>query len=294
MKLFLFLFLLPGLCCAAIWPETFGEAKRQAVSAAAAAADELWREYGLRQTEKAVYDRFTAAAYRFQDSTGAMAASKQAGGQAIAYGNYLFIFEKYQPTTAELAALYEHLPKLEQSPLPSLLEYLPKDNRAPDSERYVTGPVALRRFLPGIPPSVAAFHLGAEATLATFLLSGKLAVFSYPTPQIAMQRVEEFRKIPGAVAKRTGPLVAVIVDPADPNEAQNLLAKVRYEAQISWAERMPTRRDNIGDLIVNVFILIGILLVFGLVAGLAFGGYRAARRKNDADAVITLDLRSPR
>ena len=64
------------------------------------------------------------------------------------------------------------------------------------------------------------------------------------------------------MAKRTGPLVAVILSPASPDDAERLLAQVRYEPSITWSERVPTRRDNIGDLVINAFELIGILLGF--------------------------------
>jgi hypothetical protein len=49
---------------------------------------------------------------------------------------------------------------------------------------------------------------------------------------------------------------------------------VRYQATISWSEHVPSRRDNIGDLILNIFTLTGVLLLFCLAAGLAFGGIR--------------------
>jgi hypothetical protein len=46
--------------------------------------------------------------------------------------------------------------------------------------------------------------------------------------------------------------------------------------------------------VINIFILIGILLGFSLVAGLAFGGLRAFRhrgnRGEEADALTTLNL----
>ena len=64
------------------------------------------------------------------------------------------------------------------------------------------------------------------------------------------------------MAKRSGPLVAVIVSPADPDAAERLLAQVSYQAEITRDEYVPTRRDNIGDLVINTFILIGILLAF--------------------------------
>jgi hypothetical protein len=57
-------------------------------------------------------------------------------------------------------------------------------------------------------------------------------------------------------------------------------------------EYVPSRRDNIGHLIITAFELIGILLVFSAVAGLSFGGWRVFRRKKGAEpeAVITLHL----
>ena len=42
-----------------------------------------------------------------------------------------------------------------------------------------------------------------------------------------MQRVLEFQKLPDAVAKRSGPLVAVVLAPKDPDYAENLLSQVR-------------------------------------------------------------------
>ena len=86
----------------------------------------------------------------------------------------------------------------------------------PNSERYILGPVSLQRFVPPIAPSVAAFHFGAEAQSGQYQTpKGKLtlAIFDYPTPNMARERYDEFAKIPGAVAKRAGSLVAVTVQP---------------------------------------------------------------------------------
>jgi hypothetical protein len=112
-----------------------------------------------------------------------------------------------------------------------------------NSERCVTGPAEPAKFNSGIPPSTAGFHMGAEAQLARFRAAGGelgLAIFSYPTPQIARERLVDFQRISGAMAKRAGPLVAVILSPASPDDAERLLAKVRYEPAITWNERVPT------------------------------------------------------
>ncbi len=96
------------------------------------------------------------------------------------------------------------------------------------------------------------------------------------------------------MVKRSGPFVAVILSPPDPDAAERLLAQVRYQAEVTRDEHVPTLRDNIGNLVVNAFVLTGLLLVFCVVSGLAFGGFRAFLRRfrkgEDPEAMITLHL----
>ncbi len=319
MKLSLAVLLLPGLCLAAIWPETLGPYHRTATTAPALADRPVWEEYGLQEAETATYENgpssFTATAYRLTDTTGALAAfdwqrpaqstvsnaarlaAETANGLTLVHGNYLLSFTGYKPARPELDAVAEALRNVDTTSLPALAGYLPAQALVPNSERYITGPVSLEKFDPGIPPSVAAFHLGAEAQMGVFHSSKgdmALAVFTYPTPQIAMQKVADFAKIPGAAAKRSGPLVAIVLSPPDPDFAERLLGEIRYQAEVTRDERVPTRRDNIGDLVINAFVLIGILLVFSLVSGLALGGVRAAvrytRKGPEPEALVTLHL----
>jgi hypothetical protein len=315
------LFLSPGLVRAAIWPDNFGTFAKTSAAPVAVTDRALWDEYGLDEAEKAEYavsdQRFTATAYRLADPTGALAAfqwlrpadarpsdigehaAETPGMTLLAFGNYLFRFEGRRPEVEELAALFGALPLLDQSALPALSGYLPADNLVPNSQRFVTGPTSLERFEPGIPPSVAAFHYGTEAQLGKYRAGAAemlLAVFSYPTPQIARERVIEFQQLPGALAKRSGPLVAVILSPSDADEAERILSKVRYQAKISWSEYVPTRRDNVGHLILTIFMLIGVLLAFAIVSGLALGGIRTMLRLwlgrgREEDSIILLNLR---
>jgi hypothetical protein len=316
---YLLLPILPAFACAGIWPNNFGPFHRTATQQVQVADRPLWDEYGLQQAEQAQYEadvrKFTAIAFQLQDSTGALGAfdwqrpatakastlaklAVEAGGSVmLAHGNYLLFFQGYKPTVAEMSPLIQNLPKLDQSPLPALSGYLPENQLVPNSERYVTGPVGLEKFSPGVPPSTAAFHIGAEAQLGTFRTANgemKLAIFSYPTPQIARERVVDFQRISGAMAKRTGPLVAVILAPANQDDAERLLAQVRYEPNITWSERVPTRRDNIGNLVINAFELIGILLAFCIVAGISYGGIRGLVRRagptGEPEPMITLHL----
>jgi hypothetical protein len=314
------LLLLPALAAAAIWPDTLGTFHRVSAQAANPKADRaIWDEYGFREGETAQYEgtggKFTATAYLFQDPTGALGAfewlrpadskpvaiaklsAETPTSTLLAHGNYVLRFDGLRPTTALLTALIGGLKRVDNSPLPVLMDYLPTENLVPNSERYVEGPAALQKFDSGIPPSAAAFHLSAEAQLGSFQGPGgdlKMAIFNYPTPQIAMLQTAEFQKIAGAMVKRSGPLVAVILAPPNADAAEKVLSQVRYHMDITLNERVSTRRDNIGDLVINAFILIGILLCFSLVGGLAFGGVRAFLRRggrgDEADAMIVLHL----
>jgi hypothetical protein len=316
---FLIALLLPALSQAAIWPDTIGPFHRTAATPVTLTDRPIWEEYGLKDSESATYEngasRFTAIAWMLGDPTDALAAfdwqrpEKSAPSKAanlaaetpdnllLVQGNYLLSFTGYKPAPAELSALRATLRNVDDSNLPSLPGFFPASDLTPNSERYILGPNSLQKFVPAIPPSVAAFHLGAEGQFGLFHSSqGEigLAVFNYPTHQIAMQREAEFGKITGAVVKRSGPLLAVVVSPADPNAAERMLAQVRYQASVTRDEYVPTRRDNIGVLVINAFKLIGILLVFSVVSGLSVAGVRAFRRRggrgDEAEALTTLHL----
>jgi hypothetical protein len=307
------------LAQAGIFPDAIGDWHRTAASKPVLADAPLWDEYGLRESETASYEngsaKFTATVWRLQDSTGALAAfdwqrpaqsqpsqlaslaAETADSLMLVHGNYLLSFNGYKPTTPELDPVIESLRNVDTTALPTLLGYLPSRDLAPGSERYIIGPASLRKFNAGIPPSAAAFHLGAEAQLGVF--HGPkgdmvLTIFEYPTPQIAMQQAASLGKIPDADVKRSGSLVAVILSPPDPDAAERLLAQVRYRAEVTLDEHVPTLRDNIGNLVINAFVLTGLLLAFCLVSGLAFGGsrlfLRRFRKGEDPEAMIALHL----
>ena len=322
MKSFFCALLLPGLAAAAILPDTIGAYQRGTVSKPGLADQAIWTEYGLKTSETAPYQngnaKFTAIVWQLADTTGSMAAfdwQRPAAAMAsteaklaaetpdsllLVQGNYLFQFTGYKPSKEEWDALTGTLHNVDPTVLPTLPGYLPSDGLVSNSERYILGPASLQKFAPGIPPSVAAFHYGAEAQFGVFH-NGKgdasMLIFNYPTPQIAMQRAPEFQKIAGAVVKRSGPMVAVMQSPPDPDYAEKLLAGVKYQAQVTLDEYVPTQKDNIGNLVINAFVLIGILLAFAVISGFALGGYRALRRRTghgeEADAVITLHLERP-
>jgi uncharacterized protein DUF6599 len=312
---------LAGMARGAIFPDQIGDFKKGPPATIAVPDRPLYEEYGLDATEQAEYispeKRFTATTWRFRDSTGALAlfearrppaatptnlsslSVRTSDGFIFAYGNYVFQFTGTGfPTPAELDQLYSRLPKIEQSPLPALIGFLPSDDLVPNSERYVLGPVSLERFEPRIAPSVAGFHLGSEAQLGKYktkkgLLT--LAIFNYPTPVLARERASEFQKIPAAVVKRTGSLVAVTIAPPDPDAAERVLARVNYEANLTSIESPPVNAvKGMAKLLVDIFLLSGLLVLFSVIVGVGFGWFRIIARKmgrkEEFDAMIVLGL----
>jgi hypothetical protein len=309
-----------GFCLcvnAGVLPDDIGKYHRTSAKPVTLTDKPLWQEYGFQQGETAEYEgadeEFTVTAWRLQDATGALGAfewqrpddarpSKLAelaaetqDGMLVVHNNYLLSFAGHKPDNAELVALASGLKSLDSSPLPSLPGFLPGPEQVPNSQRYILGPAGLAKFVPGIPPSAAGFHQSAEVQVARFNTpSGEmtLALFEYPTALIARQRLDSFNKIPSVMAKRSGPLVGVVLSPSNNDAAEALLAQVRYTANLTMDEYVPTRRDNIGHLVINAFELTGILLIFCTISGLAFGGWRLFRRKKgaDGDALVELHL----
>jgi len=221
---------------------------------------------------------------------------ENATDEVVTVGNYLFVFNGYKPKPEELNHVVGTAPRYSQSPLPTLPKYLPAGAEA-NSERYITGPDSLARFAPSIPPSTAAFHFNAEAELARYGVPGKettLIVFSYPTMEMARDRISHFAEIPKAMAKRTGPLIAVALDPANPDEAERLLSRIKYQAEITLPEHVATLKDNPANLFLNIFILCLVLAGFCVVSGLVVGGirilFRRAGASGEGDNMISLHL----
>ena len=319
MRSLLALLSVPCLLAASILPDTIGPAHRTAESQPVLTDRAVWDEYGLKAWEAATYKAgpasFTVTAWQLRDPTAALAAfdwqrpetaqpsrlaplaATTRGGLLFAHGQYLLAFAGHQPPADELTALGQALKNVDTSALPVLPGYLPAENLVPNSERYITGPASLARFFPGISPSVAGFHFDAEAQSGVFRsFKGlmPLAIFNYPSPQIAMQKVPDFEQLPGAMVKRSGPLVAVLLDPPDRDLAERLLAQVRWQAEVTRDERVPTQRDNPGDLLLNIFKLIGILVLFAILSGLLMGAARVLvrlmHRGQEPEVMISLHL----
>jgi len=101
--------------------------------------------------------------------------------------------------------------------------------------------------------------------------------------------------------KRTGPLVSVIFGAISGREAKEWAASINYDAQVTWDEPTKVRpQDNIGNLIVGIFLLIGLLIAVFLLLVVFFGGLAVILRRffpnynfrgQDDMEIIKLNLR---
>ena len=298
--------LLTGAAQAAIFPDHLGTYQKSAPKTIGIPDKELYDEYGLEATESAEYTSpdkkpISATAWRLHDSTGALAlfdsrrppgatrsdfaqlAVHTSDGTIFVFGNYVFQFTGGMFDQPVLNELYTQLARVENGPLPALSTFLPPDGLVANSERYILGPVSLQRAEPAIPPSVAGFRMGAEAQFGQYQTPKgllKLIIFDYPTPSMAREQAAELQRIPGAVVKRTGPLVVATVNPPDPDAAERILGKINYQANVTLNEPTPqSQAKGLAKMILNIFVLAGIVLVMCVVGGVGFAGYRIMSRK---------------
>jgi len=268
--------------------------------------------------------KIQARAARFGDATGAFGAftfyqqpqmqaesigdrALSSGARVLFYRGHVLVEVKLDRVTAMSAADLRQLagalpqPAPYASRPPSLPSYLPAEAREPNSSRYVLGPAGLAAVGAPLPAEVLDFSRNPEIALATYRTGqgrATLMVIAYPTPQIASERlraVAAYRPPPAPgtpetglafMAKRTGPLLAVVAGEVLPEEARALLSQVNYDADVTWNERTNSPRDNIGNLIIGVFTLIGVLLLFALVIGIFFGGVRILAKRFFPDRVF--------
>lgn len=270
------------------------------------------KEYGFNNFEAATYLRddgrtLTLRAARFADTSGAYGAFtfyktppmlvEKIGDQAASLnervlfyrGNILVdaVFQRLSGmSAAELRELASGLPLAAGSAqgLPGLPAYLPSQAYVKNSAKYVLGPSTLEKVNPPIPPQLVDFNAGEEIVLGKYTTSGgeaTLMLISYPTPQIAADRLRKIEAAqpqnpPATVfSRRTGPIVVIVSGAPSPSEAKSLLASVNYEADVTWNENTYfDKRNNMGNLVWNAMLLCGILMAFAVVAGIAFGGLR--------------------
>ena len=179
--------------------------------------------------------------------------------------------------------------------LPTLPEYLPKSDAVENSAKYILGPQALLATKSPLTPEQIDFSHDPEILIQDYSTESgplTLTLIQYPTPQIAGERLRVLQSVPQSIpnallVRRSGPLVDIVTGAIGSDEAQRLLTSVNYEAEVTWNEATSlSKRDNIGNLILAVFALIGIILLISLVFGVFFGGIRILLKRIFPDRVF--------
>ncbi|MGC9292942.1 MAG: DUF6599 family protein [Acidobacteriaceae bacterium] len=242
------------------------------------------------------------------------------GARVLFWSGNVLVDASFQHLTAmsaaELRDLSRQLPQPEGSAaaLPSIDGHLPPQRLDRMSIRYALGPQSYAMGGGVLPPALVDFARGAEAVTAQYGAAGgagTLTLMEYPTPQIAMDReqaVENYLKAgnntqsswpqslvgsnPGALlVRRSGPIVAVTSGDFTVTEAQEVLGRLHYEADVTWDHPQGYISDasKLGRLIVGIFSLIGILVGASIIIGFFFGGGRALIRKWQGKPASALD-----
>lgn len=284
------------------------------------------REYDFVSGERATYfcraEKLDVAVYRMKDASGAygeysylrtpdMPHSDLAEHSAMSRdralvldGNLVLDVEGHDlpRLKADLKSLVaEVTPHAEKGLLPVLVNDLPTKDIVERSDHYVLGPTALNQLFPVPLGTALGFSQGAEAELAHYRLAGQestLLIVDYPTPQTAAKKLREMQQqfnindsksggAPTLYAKRSLTLIAFVAGARSKQEANTLLGQVQSGTDLTWDE--PTfslTEPSIGAMIVGTIIGTGIICVFALISGLAFGGVRLVVKRALPDKVF--------
>jgi len=177
--------------------------------------------------------------------------------------------------------------------LPSIGQHIPTKGFIDRTDKYVLGPQTLNQVFPLSSADWLGFSQGAEVETAKYRVNGRelnLLLADFPTPQTAGRKLTELQKqfnVNGSnasagstsstplFAKRAMTLVAIVSGATSQKEADVLLGQIESGSEITWNE--PTfefKEPGIGTMIVGAITGTGVICMFAIIAGLAFGGVR--------------------
>jgi hypothetical protein len=190
----------------------------------------------------------------------------------------------------------------EEGPLPSLPDEMPTERMVERSDHYLLGPASLYQFVPVASNDWLGFSQGAEAESARYRIEAHevtLLLADFPTPQTAAKKLAELQKVfhvnaanpdPSATplfAKRSMTLLAIVYGARTQAEADALLKQVESDAEITWNE--PTfqfKEPPITAMIVGTIVATGVICMFAIISGIAFGGVRLVVKRYFPDKVF--------
>jgi hypothetical protein len=198
-----------------------------------------------------------------------------------------------------MAAVFKSAPP---GPLPTLWQRLPTDGIIEHTYHYITGPQTLNQFLPISSGDWLGFSRGAEAEFATYKVNDHdvtLLIADFPTPQIANEQLKHLEQSfnanalamnsndKGLFAQRYLTSLGIVYGARSKAEADLLLNQIETNAQVTWNE--PTfqfTQPGWGTIIVGTIYATGLICIFALISGLAFGGVRLIVKRFLPDKVF--------
>ena len=192
-------------------------------------------------------------------------------------------------------------PHAESGLLPTIGDRMPTKGFVDRTDKYILGPSTLNQFFPLADGDWLGFSQGAEAETAKYRVNGHeldLVIADFPTPQTAAKKLAELQKqfdineSKGAndsnaaanskplYARRAMTLVAIVSGATTKKEADAILDQLESGTQITWNE--PTfefKEPGIGVMIVGAITGTGVICLFAIIAGLAFGGVRVVVKR---------------
>jgi hypothetical protein len=291
--------------------------------AAGAAAAEYGFTSGTQSSYARGSDQLTVTLYRMKDPSGAYgeysylrtpdmhyanlgAYSAISDSHALVLdGNLLLDVAGRDLTKADssLKALVAAIsPHAEQGALPTLMNDLPAKGLVPRTDHYILGPVVLNQLFPVAMGSSLGFSDGAEAEVAKYRAGGQdttLLLVDYPTPQFASTKLKQLEQqfdindsqnnnaSTPLYAKRELTSLIFVAGAKSQTEASALLGHVQSGEVLTWNE--PTfqfTQPGIGAVVVGTIVGSGIICLFALISGLAFGGVRLVVKRALPDRVF--------
>ncbi len=189
-------------------------------------------------------------------------------------------------------------PHAESGLLPTIGDRIPTEGFIDRTDKYVLGPSTLNQVFPLADGDWLGFSQGAEAATAKYRVNGhelNLVIADFPTPQTAAKKVVELQKkfnINESIdsnaagnskplyARRAMTLVAIVSGATTKKEADAVLDQLESGTEITWNE--PTfqfKEPSIGVMIVGAITGTGVICLFAIIAGLAFGGVRVVVKR---------------
>jgi Family of unknown function (DUF6599) len=193
-------------------------------------------------------------------------------------------------------------PHAEEGALPTLMNSFPTKDLVARTDRYILGPTVLNQSFPVSIGNALGFSNGAEAEVADYRVGGKkltLLLVDYPTPQFALTKLKQLEQqfdvndskrnssLSPLYAKRVLTSLAFVAGAKSEAEANALLNNVQSGEVLTWNE--PTfqfTQPSIGEVVVGTIIGSGIICMFALISGLAFGGVRLVVKRALPDRVF--------